>query len=109
MNYIVAKPFSAKIDGKQMTFRPRETVDLPEGKAAKLILAGMLKSASVEVMEQEYFTLLSRYFSIDDTPPGISDEEADRVLARLDILFRELTRQGRKVPVRLPVEKRKVA
>lgn len=61
-------------------------------------------------MEHEYFTLLARFWSIDDTPPGISDEEADHVLARLDILFRELTRQGRKVPVRLPIERqRKVA
>lgn len=108
MNFIVAKLFLAKIDGKQTTFHPGDTVNLPEGKAAKLILAGVLKPANIEAMEQEYFTHLKRFWEIDDDPDA-TDEEAGYLVERLDYLFQTLHRQGRRVPVRLPVEKRKAA
>ncbi|MRR56127.1 MAG: hypothetical protein EG822_16780 [Deltaproteobacteria bacterium] len=105
MKYIVTKMFSAKINGGQSTFLPGDRVEFPEAKAAKLLRADVILSADPEIMEKEYIQLLARFWSLDDTPPGISDKDADHVLARLDILFRELTRQGRKVPVRLPVER----
>lgn len=107
MNYIVAKLFSAKINGKEATFRAGNIVNIPEGKAAKLILAGVLFPASVEVMESEYFKHLARFWEIDDDP-AVADEEAERLVDRLDYLFQVLHRQGQRVPVRLPIEKKKV-
>jgi hypothetical protein len=58
--------------------------------------------------ETEYFRLLKRWEEIDDDPTATSEEARD-LLASLEILFQELHRQGRNVPVKLPLEKRDVA
>jgi len=58
--------------------------------------------ATVNQMEREYITLLRHFWAIDDTGPI---EECQRLLAKLDELYRELQRQGRRVPVRLPIER----
>lgn len=55
--------------------------------------------------EVEYFKLLARFWSLDDDPKAPSKElleEASKLVVKLDELYQELHRQGRKVPVRLP-------
>lgn len=61
----------------------------------------------LRVQEAEYLTLLARFWDLDDDPAATMNE-ARRLVDRLDELYRELFRQGRRVPVRLPVERRKV-
>lgn len=105
MNYQVKKEFTAKIDNKQIIFRPGDTVDITEDKAARLITAGVLSprlsTTELDRMEAEYFRYLKRFFEIDDDPAATIEEARD-LLARLEVLFQELHRQGRKVPVWLP-------
>ncbi len=55
-------------------------------------------------METEYLFLLARFWSLDDDPAATLDE-ARRLVDRLDELFQALHSNGRRVPVRLPVEK----
>ena len=104
MKYVVAKLFSAKIGGKESTFYPGNIVNLSEGKAAKLILAGVLTHANIDGMEKEYFTLLARYWTIDSDPTATMDEVRELV-DRLEFLYRELRSNGRNPPIRLPVER----
>ena len=106
MQVRVIEPF--KIRGKLMT--PGTVLNIPDGALTRL--AGRVvptEPASIEVMEAEYFTLLARYWTIDSDPTATMDEVRELV-NRLDELFQALHRQGRKVPVRLPIERqRKVA
>ncbi|MRR57918.1 MAG: hypothetical protein EG824_06885 [Deltaproteobacteria bacterium] len=48
-------------------------------------------------VEKEYNDLLSRFWAdkAEDLPAG----ELNRIIARLDSLYQELTRKGRRVPV----------
>jgi hypothetical protein len=108
MRYQVKKQFTAKIDGGQKAFLPGDMIDLPEEKVKRLLLAGVLAPTEIEGMQAEYFTLLARFWEIDDDPNGTIDE-ARRIVARLNELYMELHRQGRQVPVRLPVERSKAA
>jgi len=105
MKYVVAKLFSAKIGGKESTFYPGNTVNLSEGKAAKLILAGVLTHANIDQMEKEYFTLLAKYWLSREDETAFTMDETGQLLERLDELYQALHRQGRKVPIRLPVER----
>jgi len=63
----------------------------------------LVRPLSVDEMQQEYFTLLAHWW--DDATEELPDAEVERMLSRLDTLYRELHRQGCRVPVRLPVEK----
>jgi len=75
---------------------PEESLERLEGKVAPLGIA---------VAEREYFRALKRWWELDEDPSS-TDDEAGRLLARLDELYRLLHRQGCKVPVRLPTERR---
>jgi hypothetical protein len=55
-------------------------------------------------MQSEYFTLLRRFWEIDADQAATLDE-ARRLVIRLDELYRALHQAGRRVPVRLPVER----
>jgi hypothetical protein len=109
MKYVVAKLFSAKIGGKESTFYPGNTVNLSEGKAAKLILAGVLTHANIDQMEKEYFNLLSDWWNLDTDPDAMTMDQVRQLVNRLDLLYRALRSNGRNPPVRLPVERKKVA
>lgn len=63
----------------------------------------LVRPLSVDETRQEYFTLLARWQ--DNATDSLPDAEVGRMLSRLDALYRELHRQGCRVPVRLPVEK----
>lgn len=67
-------------------------------------LGDRIAPLGVAVAESEYFRALSRWWDLD-ADPAATDEEYERLLARLDELYRMLHRQGRKVPVRLPLER----
>lgn len=60
----------------------------------------------IEEMEAEYFRLLRRHWELDEQGPDASMDECRENVIQLDRLYRELHRQGRKVPVRLPVERK---
>lgn len=60
---------------------------------------------TVDQMELEYCALLDRFWQIDDDPAAIT-EEARWLVTRLDELYRTLHQAGRRVPVRLPVERK---
>jgi hypothetical protein len=62
----------------------------------------------LDQMEKEYFEYLARFWFLDDDP-GATMDEARRVVDRLDVLFQALRSNGRNPPVRLPVERKKVA
>lgn len=65
-----------------------------------------LPGPDIDQMEAEYFRLLKRHWELDELGPDASMDECRESVNRLDRLYRELHRQGRKVPVRLPVERR---
>jgi hypothetical protein len=106
MNWIVTKPFSTKIRNEHMVFHPGDTMDLTKEKATKLILAGVINSTGLDEMAHEYSTLLRRFWEIDEDPAATMDESR-RLVIRLDELYRALHQAGRRVPVRLPVERTK--
>ena len=78
---------------------PEESLERFGGKVAPLGLA---------VAEREYYRALKRWWELD-ADPSSTNQEALKLLARLDELYRLLHREGRKVPVRLPIEKIKAA
>jgi hypothetical protein len=59
---------------------------------------------SVDHLEFDYLQLLTRFWKLDDDPSATS-ENIHRLIGRLDELYQELHRQGRRVPVRLPLER----
>jgi hypothetical protein len=69
-------------------------------------LAGRVEPVEVDRLQDEYFTLLSAWWKLDDDPESMSMDEARRLVDRLDELYQALHRQGGKVPVRLPLERR---
>ena len=69
-------------------------------------LGGKVEQMNLEQMEAEYFRLLKRHWELDELGPDASFDECRENVNQLDRLFRELHRQGRKVPVRLPVQKK---
>lgn len=80
----------AKVAKPDHHFSRLATLAAPPGEIAK--------------MESEYFTLLARYWTIDSDPTATMDEVRELV-NRLDELYQALHRQGRRVPIRLPVER----
>jgi hypothetical protein len=48
-------------------------------------------------LEKEYHEILTRYWS--PAAEGLPYEELQRMFARLDVLFQEITRQGRQVQI----------
>lgn len=58
---------------------------------------------STEIIEAEYFTLLARFWS--HVTEGLPMAEVRQLVDRLDSLYQELNQAGRRVPIRLPVEK----
>jgi len=103
MRWQIIKAFSAKIGNEHQTFHSGDKVELANDKATKLLLAGVIAPTDLEGQEHEYFTLLAHWW--DDATEELPDAEVERMLSRLDTLYRELHRQGCRVPVRLPVEK----
>jgi len=65
-----------------------------------------LPEPDINQMEAEYLRLLKRHFELDVLGPDASMDECRENVRRLDWLYRELHRQGRNVPVRLPLEKK---
>ncbi|MEA5115972.1 MAG: hypothetical protein VB050_18300 [Geobacteraceae bacterium] len=59
---------------------------------------------TTDQLQYEYFALLNRFWQIDKDPATATDETR-RTVARLDELYRALHQAGRRVPVRLPVER----
>jgi hypothetical protein len=108
MRYRILKKFTMKEGGQVQTLPPGGFIDLDEAKAARLLQAGVITETDTDLgqMEKEYFKYLSRFWDLDDDPTA-TIEEARVLLARLEILFQELHRQGRRVPVRLPIERNK--
>lgn len=100
----VVSPF--RIRGIELT--PGMKIDIPEVTLIKL--AGRVRTAGempdLDVIEAEYFRFLKRHWELDELGPNASMDECRENVRRLDRLYRELHRQGRKVPVRLPVEKK---
>ncbi len=75
----------------------KETLSFQQG--------NFMETRLLDQMETEYFRLLKRAFSLDDTKYGEEGyRELQGLVVELDRLYRELHRQGRRVPVRLPVE-----
>ena len=56
-------------------------------------------------MESEYFTLLKKYWLSREDETAFTMDETGRLVEKLDELYRELNSQGRRVPIRLPVER----
>lgn len=68
------------------------------------LLAAPAEPVSTEIIQAEYFSLLSRFWSLDDDP-AVTMDEARRLVDRLDALYKQLHQAGRKVPIRLPIER----
>ncbi|HOP39883.1 MAG TPA: hypothetical protein PLI53_02455, partial [Geobacteraceae bacterium] len=94
----VSKSF--KLRGQ--TLKVGTVLDVPEESLDRL--GAKVAPIGIAVAEREYFRALSRWWEIDEDPT-ITDDEARRLLARLDELYQMLHQQGRKVPVRLPLER----
>jgi len=106
MQVRVTEPF--KIRGKLMT--PGTVLNIPDEALTRLTgRVAPIEPASIEVMEAEYFTLLARWWNLDTDPDSMTMDEARELVNRLDELYQALRRNGVNPPVRLPVEKRKVA
>ena len=69
-------------------------------------LSGKVEAMNPEEIETEYFHLLKRHWQLDALGPDASMDECRENVIQLDRLYRELNRQGRNVPVRLPIEKK---
>lgn len=95
----VAKPF--KLRGQLLNVGA--VLDVLEESLERL--GDKVAPLGIDTAEREYFRALSRFWSLDDDPAATMDE-ARRLLARLDELYQLLQHHGRKVPVRLPVERR---
>lgn len=65
---------------------------------------GGLSNIKLDGIQIAYFELLKRYWSLDDDS-SVTMDEARRIVDRLDALYQELHQAGRKVPIRLPIEK----
>lgn len=76
--------------------------------AAKVAKPAKAEQLHLERLQQEYFALLRRFWQID-TDPAATMDEARRLVVRLDELYRTLCQAGRRVPVRLPLERRNQA
>lgn len=94
----VVKPFTLR--GQKVNFGA--VLDVPEGSLESL--KGKVKPIGLAAAEREYFRALSRWWELDDDLEA-TKEEARRLSCRLDLLYQMLHRQGRKVPIRLPVER----
>lgn len=94
----VAKPF--KLRGQ--TLKVGTVLDVPEESLDRL--GDKVAPLGIAVAEREYFRALSRWWELD-ADPAATDEEYERLLTRLDELYQMLHRQGRKVLVRLPLER----
>ena len=98
MQVRVVRPF--KIKGRLQEIGT--LLKLPE--SAVLLLAGRVQPVGDESLMDEYQRLLKRYHEIDQDPAATMDE-VRQLVDRLDELYRELNSQGRRVPIRLPVER----
>lgn len=67
-------------------------------------VAHLTEAVEPSGMEAEYLFLLARFWSLEDDPAATMDE-ARRLVDRLDELYQALHSNGRRVPVRLPVER----
>jgi len=67
-------------------------------------LIGKVEPLNLDQLEQEYSCLIRRFWSLDDDPTATMDE-ARRLVVWIDQIYRQLQRAGRRVPVRLPVER----
>jgi len=96
----VVRPF--KLRGEIVT--PGMLLNVPDDSMEPL--RGKVEFVTpMDKMQDEYFTLLTRWWQIDDDPTA-TDEEARGLLVQLDVLYQGLHRSGCKVPVRLPVERK---
>ncbi|HOP40445.1 MAG TPA: hypothetical protein PLI53_05330 [Geobacteraceae bacterium] len=77
-------------------------LDIPEESLERF--GDRIAPLGIAVAEREYFRALRRWWELDEDPAA-TDEESESLLARLDELYQMLHRHGRKVPVRLPVER----
>ncbi len=93
----VVKPFSLR--GQPLDVGV--ILDVPEGALDRL--GDRVAPLRVEAAESEYLHLLAQWW--DPATENLPIEEIHRLLARLDVLYQALHRQGRKVPIRLPVER----
>lgn len=66
----------------------------------KVVPAGPV---STEIIQAEYIDLLARFWS--HVAEGLPMAEIRQLVDRLDALYRELHQAGRKVPIRLPLER----
>lgn len=98
-----------------MSLFPRFAMETyPPAKVAKVAKPGRYfsslatladTSGEITKMESEYFTLLKKYWLSREDETAFTMDEVRELVNRLDELYRELNSQGRRVPIRLPVER----
>jgi hypothetical protein len=74
---------------------------IPPAKPAK---SAKSVSSNLDLLEQEYFSLIRRFWSLDEDPDATT-EEARQLVCWIDQIYWRLRQYGRRVPVRLPVER----
>ncbi|MEA5113995.1 MAG: hypothetical protein VB050_08185 [Geobacteraceae bacterium] len=76
--------------------------DAPESVLQRI--EGKVTPVGLDTAEREYYRALSRWWTIDDDPT-VTLEDSRRLLLFLEELYALLRKNGRIVPVRLPVVK----